>query len=104
MNIAKMMKQAQQMQERMQEMQQELAAKTFEATVAGGKVRAVANGHGEITSVKIAPEVVDPADVILLEDLVLSAVKQAIEKSKTAAASEMGKLTGGLGLPPGLGF
>ncbi len=104
MNIAKMMKQAQQMQEQMAQMQQALGSRSFEATVAGGKVRATANGHGDITALKIAPEVVDPSDVGLLEDLVLAAVKQAAEKAKAVAADEMGKLTGGLGLPPGLGF
>jgi hypothetical protein len=104
MNIAKMMKQAQQMQKKMGEMQEELAAKEVQASVAGGKVTVVANGSGDVLSIKIDPAVVDPEDVELLEDLVLSAVKQAIEQGKAMSQAEMGKLTAGMGLPPGLGF
>jgi DNA-binding YbaB/EbfC family protein len=104
MNIAKMMKQAQQMQKRMGEMQEELAAREVQASVAGGKVVVTANGAGEVLSIKIDPAVVDPEDVELLEDLVLSAVKQAIGQGKEMTQQEMAKLTAGLGLPPGLGF
>ncbi|MEM1441503.1 MAG: YbaB/EbfC family nucleoid-associated protein [Verrucomicrobiota bacterium] len=104
MNIAKMMKQAQQMQKKMGEMQAELAEKEFEASVGGGKVTVVANGAGDVVSIKIDPAVVDPDDVEMLEDLVLSGVKQAIEQGKAVNQEEMGKLTAGLGLPPGLGF
>ncbi|MDF1656543.1 MAG: YbaB/EbfC family nucleoid-associated protein [Verrucomicrobiales bacterium] len=104
MNIAKMMKQAQQMQKKMGEMQAELADKEFEASVGGGKVTVIANGAGDVVSIKIDPAVVDPDDVELLEDLVLSGVKQAIEQGKALNQEEMGKLTSGLGLPPGLGF
>ena len=104
MNIAKMMKQAQQMQKKMGEMQEELASKQVQASVAGGKVTVVANGAGDVISIKIDPAVVDPQDVEILEDLVLSAVKQAIEQGKAMAAAEMQKITAGLGLPPGMGF
>lgn len=104
MNIAKMMKQAQQMQKKMGEMQEELAAKEVQASVAGGKVTVVANGAGDVLSIKIDPAVVDPEDIELLEDLVLSGVKQAIEQGKAMSQAEMSKLTAGLGLPPGLGF
>lgn len=104
MNIAKMMKQAQQMQRRMGEMQEELATREVEASVAGGKVVAKANGAGDILSIKIDPTVVDPEDVELLEDLVLSAVKQAINRGKEMTQEEMSKLTAGMGLPPGMGF
>ena len=104
MNIQKMMKQAQQMQERMLAAQEELAGKTVEATAGGGKVTVVATGAGDVVSIKIAKEVVDPEDVEFLEDLVLTAVKKAIEDGKAMAQAEMGKLTGGMGLPPGLGF
>ena len=104
MNIAKMMKQAQQMQKKMGQMQEELAEKEFEASVGGGKVTVVANGAGEVSSIKIDPSVVDPEDVEMLEDLVLSGVKQAIGQAKEESAAEMSKLTAGLGLPPGLGF
>lgn len=99
-----MMKQAQQMQKKMGQMQEELAEKDFEASVGGGKVTVVANGAGEVSSIKIDPSVVDPDDVEMLEDLVLSGVKQAIGQAKEESAAEMGKLTAGLGLPPGMGF
>ncbi len=104
MNIAKMMKQAQKMQSDMAKMQSELAEKEIEISVGGGKVTVKGNGAGEILGIKIDPAVVDPTDVELLEDLVLSGVKQAIEQGKAMTAAEMSKLTQGLGLPPGLGF
>jgi DNA-binding YbaB/EbfC family protein len=99
MNIAKMLKEAQRMQERMAEAQAELSNKTIEATSGGGKVVVTATGAGDITSIKIDPQVVDPSDVELLEDLVLSAVRQAVEDAKKMAGSEMGKLTGGMKIP-----
>ncbi|MBX7209583.1 MAG: YbaB/EbfC family nucleoid-associated protein [Verrucomicrobiaceae bacterium] len=104
MNIQKMMKQVQQMQAQMQKTQAELADRSVDAAVAGGRVSVTANGHGDITSIKIAKEVVDPEDVDTLQDLVLSAIQQVQEKVKQQAADEMGKVTGGMGLPPGLGF
>jgi len=103
MNIQKLMKQAQQMQAKAAKLQEELAEKTFETSVGGGKVTVVANGGGEVLSIKIAPEVVDPEDVEMLEDLVLSGVQQAITEAKKAANDEMGKLTSGMGLP-GMGM
>jgi DNA-binding YbaB/EbfC family protein len=99
MNIQKMMKQAAKMQE---EMNAALAVKTVEVSVGGEKVTVVANGLGDIISIKIAKEVIDPEDPELLEDLILSGVKQAIEKGKGMAQGEMGRLTAGLGLPPGM--
>lgn len=104
MNIQKMMKQVQEMQSQMQKSQAQLGTQTFESTVAGGKIIVTANGHGDIQSIKIAKEVVDPEDVEMLQDLLLSAVQQVQKKVKDSQASEMGKLTGGLGLPPGMGF
>jgi DNA-binding YbaB/EbfC family protein len=98
MNLNKLMKQAQKMQEQMARTQAELEEKTIEVEAAGGKVKVVANGAGEVTSIKIDKEIVDPNDVEFLEEVVLSAVKQAIEKGKALAQSEMSKLTGGLGL------
>jgi hypothetical protein len=98
-NIQKMLKEAQRMQERMAEAQTELAARTVEASAGGGKVKVVATGAGDIVSIKIDPQVVDPQDVELLEDLVLAGVQQAIEDSKALAGEEMGKLTGGLKIP-----
>ncbi|MFV1995310.1 MAG: YbaB/EbfC family nucleoid-associated protein [Verrucomicrobiales bacterium] len=104
MNIAKMMKQAQKMQQDMQDAQAALAEQTVEATAGGGKITVVANGAGDIQSIKIDPAVVDPEDVEMLEDLVLSGVTQAAQKAKELAGEEMGKITGGMGLPPGLGM
>ena len=102
MNLQKMMQQMQRMQSDMAQAQNDLAGRTVEASVAGGRVVVTANGAQEIQSIKIAKEVVDPNDVDMLQDLVLSAVQQALAKSKELAAGEMGKLTQGLGLPPGL--
>lgn len=104
MNIQKMMKQAAKMQEQMAQAQAELAQKTVTATAGGGKVTVVANGAGDVISIKINKEVVDPEDVEMLEELVLIGVQKAIEEGKALASNEMGKLTAGMGLPPGLGF
>ncbi len=104
MNIKKMMQQAQKMQEQMLKAQEELGKKTVTATAGGGKVTVVANASGDVVSIKIAPEVVDPQDVEMLEELVLTGVRKAIEEGRAIASSEMGKVTGGLGLPPGMGF
>ena len=83
--------------------QAELEEKNVEVSAAGGKVTVVANGAGDVVSIKIAREIVDPEDVEILEDLVLSAVKQAIEQGKALAQSEMTKITGGMGMA-GLGL
>jgi DNA-binding YbaB/EbfC family protein len=106
MNINKLMKQAQKMQEQMAKAQAELEEKTVEVAAAGGRVMVVANGAGDILSIKIAKEVVDPEDVEILEDMILSGVQQAIAKGKELAGSEMSKLTGGMNLPglSGLGL
>ncbi len=103
MNLNKLMKQAQKMQEKMAQAQADLAEKTVEAQAAGGKITVVANGAGDVVSIKIAKEIVDPEDVEFLEDAVLSGVREAIEQGKAMAASEMSKLTGGMGMP-GLGL
>jgi DNA-binding YbaB/EbfC family protein len=104
MNIQKMMKQAAKMQEQMAQTQAELAERTVTATAGGGKVTVVATGAGDVVSIKIDRAVVDPEDVEMLEDLILTGVKKAIEEGKALQQSEMGKLTAGMGLPPGLGF
>jgi len=98
MNIAKMMKQAQQMQGKMQKAQEELGQREVEASVGGDKVKVTATGGGEVLSIKIDPAVVDPEDVEFLEELVLSGVKQAIEKGRAEMEEEMKKITGGMGL------
>jgi DNA-binding YbaB/EbfC family protein len=102
MNLKKMMQQAAKMQEQMQATQAELADKIVTATAGGGKVTVTANGAGDVVSIKIDPSVVDPGDVEMLEDLILSGVQKAIEEGKAMAQTEMGKLTAGLGLPPGM--
>ena len=99
MDIQKLMKQAQEMQAGMQKTQEELANKNVEASVGGGKVTVVANGSGDVQSIRIDPSVVDPDDVDFLQELVLSGVQEAVTKGKEMAAAEMSKLTGGLGLP-----
>jgi len=104
MNIQKMMKQMQRMQADMARAQQDLGQKSVEASAGGGRVTVTATGAQEITGIKISKEIVDPEDVEMLQDMVLSAVQQALAKSKELAAGEMGKLTQGMGLPPGMGF
>jgi hypothetical protein len=99
MNIAKLMKQAQQMQAGLAAKQEELASQTVEASVGGGKVHVVANCAGDVLAIKIDPSVVDPSDVDFLEELILKGVQDAITVGKEKAAAEMKKLTGGLGIP-----
>jgi DNA-binding YbaB/EbfC family protein len=92
------MKQAQKMQEQMAKTQADLESKTVEVNTGGGKVKVTANGAGDVLAIKIDKEVVDPNDVEFLEEMVLSAVQQAVEQGKALAQSEMSKITGGLGL------
>jgi DNA-binding YbaB/EbfC family protein len=99
MNLNKLMKQAQKMQEQMARTQAELEEKTVEVRAAGGKVKVVANGAGDVLSIKIEKEIIDPNDVEFLEEAILSGVKAAIEQGKALAQSEMTKITGGLGIP-----
>ena len=86
------------MQEQMAKTQSELESKTVEVSASGGKVKVTANGAGDVLSIKIDKEIVDPEDVEFLEEMVLSAVKQAVEQGKALAQSEMSRITGGLGL------
>ncbi|MGI6537679.1 MAG: YbaB/EbfC family nucleoid-associated protein [Caldicoprobacterales bacterium] len=101
-NMNNLMKQAKKMQEQMMKIQEELEEKTVEASVGGGVVTVVANGKKEIIEINIKPEVVDPDDVDMLQDLILAAVNEALRKAEEMAQEEMGKLAGGLGVPPGL--
>jgi hypothetical protein len=94
-----MMAQAQKMQSGMVRAQEELAAATVEGTSGGGMVTAVVNGQGELKGIRISPDAVDPSDVEMLEDLVLSAVQDAVGKSRELAREKMQ----GLGIPSGLG-
>jgi hypothetical protein len=99
MNIAQIMKQAQKMQEQMARVQEELANKTVEATAGGGMVTVTANGKQEILAVNIAPEVINPQDSAMLEDLVTAAVNEALRSSRELLQEEMTKITGGLRIP-----
>ena len=94
-----LIRQAQQMQERMAKLQEELAGRTVEATAGGGMVTVVMNGRQEIVSVRIEKEVVSPDDVELLQDLVRGAVNEAVSRSRKMMAEEIGKITGGMNLP-----
>ena len=99
MNIAKLMKQAQQMQAGLAAKQEQLASETVEAAVGGGKVQVTATCAGDVLSIKIDPSLVDPSDVEFLEELVLKGVQEALATAKAKSAAAMQQLTGGLGIP-----
>ena len=98
-NMNNMLKQAQRMQQQMEKMQEELEEKTVEGTAGGGVVTAVVTGKKEVKSIKISPDVVDPDDIEMLEDLILIAINDAISKAEEMMSSEMGKITGGINIP-----
>ena len=98
MNQAAMMKQAQKMQQELLRMQQEQETKTYTATVGGGMVSATVNGKHELKDLQMNPEVVDPEDVEMLQDMVIAAVNEAMRAADTDAANNMSRLTGGLNL------
>ena len=98
MRMNDLMKQAQQMQKRMLEIREELANQTVEATI-GGMVTAVVNGQQDLVSLHITPEVVDPDDTEMLEDLVVAAVNEALQQSQELMCDEMSKLTGSFKIP-----
>jgi DNA-binding YbaB/EbfC family protein len=93
------MRQMENLQRQMEAAQQELAEVRLEASAGGGAVRAVANGQGDLVELHISPEAVDPNDVEMLQDLVLAAVREALEKGRKVQEEKMGNITGGLGLP-----
>jgi DNA-binding YbaB/EbfC family protein len=97
--LGDIMKQAQAMQEKMAKVQEEVAKKRVEASAGGGMVTVVANGKQEILSVKIDPEVVDPKEVEMLQDLIVAAVNEAQKKAQELMAEEIKGLTGGLQIP-----
>ncbi|NLK38449.1 MAG: YbaB/EbfC family nucleoid-associated protein [Epulopiscium sp.] len=97
MNMNNLMKQAQKMQKQMLEAQEALAEKTLEITSGGGAIKVTITGKKELKEIKINPEVVDPDDVEMLEDLVLSAVNEAVRQADEMYANEMAKYTGGMG-------
>ncbi|MEW6161600.1 MAG: YbaB/EbfC family nucleoid-associated protein [Verrucomicrobiota bacterium] len=98
-SIGKLMKQAARIQRQMEEVQGQLAARTVEATSGGGVVKVVAKCDGTLASIKIDPQAVNPADTQLLEDLVITAVNQALTQAKEISNNEMGKLTSGFNIP-----
>ena len=97
MNINSIMKQAKQMQSKMMQIQEKLADEKVEASVGGGMVSAVFTGQGDIVSIKIDPEVINPDDKEMLEDLVVSAVSEGLKKSRELMSERMGGITGALG-------
>lgn len=98
-NMNQMMKQVQQMQKKMEEAQREIEESTVKASAGGGAVEVEANGRKEIISIKIDPEVIDAEDVEMLQDLVLTAVNDAIKQVEKISEEKMGRLTGGMNLP-----
>ena len=97
-NMNQILKQAQKMQDNMQKMQQELEAKEFEVSVGGGAVTVKVNGKKEVLDVTMKPEVVDPDDIEMLQDLVLSAVNEALRSVDEMQESQMSKVTGGMNI------
>lgn len=101
--MGNMLKQAQKMQQRMAEVQEKLKMKVVEATVGGGAVTVQLNGHMELLSIRIKPDVVveaeGPDDVEMLEDLIIAAVNQGMQKAQQLSQEEMGKITGGMNIP-----
>ncbi len=102
MNMGNLMKQAQKMQKQMEEMQNELENKEFEITSGGGAVKIIISGKKQIKNIEIDKDVVDPDDVEMLQDLIMTAVNEAIRQVEDSANGQMSKLTGGMGLPGGL--
>lgn len=98
-NMNQMMKQMKKMQAQMAKAQEELAQKEVEGTAGGGVVKVRMNGHKQVLAVEIAPEVVDPDDVEMLQDLITAAINEAMKQVDEMVARDLGKLTGGLNLP-----
>ena len=98
-NMNNLMKQAQMLQKQMAEMQEEISNTVFEGNSNGDLVVAQVNGKKELLSLKIKPEIVDPDDVEMLEDLVITAVRMALSKAEQETSEKMGKLTGGMNMP-----
>jgi DNA-binding YbaB/EbfC family protein len=101
-NIAGLMKQAAQMQKKMEEMQSVLEGTTHEGVAGAGMVAVILNGKGEMKSVRVDPKLADPAEMEMLQDLLMAAHADARRKMEAAASAEMQRVTGGLNLPPGM--
>ena len=102
MNMNNLMKQAQKMQKQMEEVQKQTEAKTLEVTAGGGAIKVVMSGNKQVQEITISPDVIDPDDVEMLQDLVLTAVNEAIRQVEEMVNNEMSKVTGGMGLPGGM--
>lgn len=98
-NMSKMLKQAQKMQQDMAKLQEELKERTVEASAGGGVIEVTVSGKQELLNIKLKPEVVDPEDIEMLQDLILAAVNEGLKKSQEMVAAEMSKLTGGMNIP-----
>jgi DNA-binding YbaB/EbfC family protein len=98
-NMNQMMKQVKKIQQEMEKAQEALKEKTVQGTAGGGVVTVTANGHKEILSVVIKPEAVDPEDVEMLQDLVLTAINDALKQADEMIQKDMGRFTGGLNIP-----
>ena len=101
-NMAGMMKKVQKMQADMAKLQEELKQRTLEVTAGGGAIKVVISGDKEIRSLKIAPEAVDTDDIEMLEDMLITAFNETVNKVDEMTATEMGKVTGGINLPKGM--
>jgi nucleoid-associated protein EbfC len=102
MNPRQLQQMAQQMQRQMQKIQEELGQTMVEGSAGGGAITVTMNGHRELQGITIAPEVVDPSDVEMLQDLLMAAIGDATKKAQTLAEQKMGPLTGGMKGIPGL--
>ena len=99
MSLGKLMKQAAKMQQQMEQIQAQLATRTVEATSGGGAVKVVAKCDGSLASIKIDPAALNPGDAQIVEDMILTAVNQALGEAKKISEAEMGKATAGFSLP-----
>jgi nucleoid-associated protein EbfC len=98
-DMNKMLKQAQKMQDDMLKTQEELAKREFEATAGGGAIKVKVNGKNEVLAIELAPSIVDPDDIEMLQDLIMAAVNEAVRTATEASSAEMNKLTGGMNMP-----
>ena len=98
-NVNQMIKQAQKMQDQITELQENIEEREFSATAGGGAVEVVITGKKTIKSLNIKPEVVDPEDIDMLQDLIISAVNEAVNNVETTTEAEMSKITGGVSIP-----
>lgn len=98
-NMNNMMKQIQKMQKDMMAAQEQVESESFEATAGGGAIKAVVNGKKELVAVELKPEIVDPEDIEMLQDLIIASVNEALKTADEAMSKGMGKFTGGLNVP-----